>query len=40
MARERDRRAVEAWKMHPYVDIIDNRTGFESKVTKCDWCGR
>ena len=27
LARERDRRAMEAWSMHPYVDIVDNRDG-------------
>ena len=34
MARERDRRAMEAWEMHPYVDIVDNRGNFDSKVSK------
>ena len=34
MARERDRRAIEAWEMHPYVDIVDNRGNFDSKVSK------
>ena len=33
MARERDRRAMEAWEMHPYVDIVDNRGNFDSKVS-------
>ena len=23
---------MEAWSMHPYVDIVDNRTNFEHKV--------
>ncbi len=32
LARERDRRAQDAWSDHPYVDIIDNRGDFESKV--------
>jgi len=32
LARERDRRAMEAWEMHPYVDIVDNRGNFDSKV--------
>ncbi len=31
LARERDRRAMEAWKFHPYVDVVDNRTDFENK---------
>jgi len=25
LAKERDRRAMEAWSEHPYVDIVDNR---------------
>ena len=33
MARERDRRAMEAWDQHPYVDIVDNRGNFDSKVS-------
>ena len=33
LARERDRRAMEAWEMHPYVDIVDNRGNFDSKVS-------
>ena len=37
MARERDRRAIEAWEMHPYVDIVDNRGNFDSKVSKYKW---
>ena len=36
LARERDRRAMEAWEMHPYVDIVDNRGNFDSKVSKYD----
>merc|ERR1711935_162672 len=32
LARERDRRAMEAWEMHPYVDIVDNRGNFDSKI--------
>ena len=34
MARERDKRAMEAWGMHPYMDVVDNRAGFETKVIK------
>ena len=34
MARERDRRAMEAWGEHPYVDVVDNRADFETKVIK------
>ena len=32
LARERDRRAMEAWSEHPYRDIVDNRVDFEHKV--------
>jgi len=34
LARERDRRAMEAWQDHPYVDIIDNRSDFDSKINR------
>eukprot|EP00088_Acartia_fossae_P054455 TRINITY_DN625_c0_g1_i16.p1 TRINITY_DN625_c0_g1~~TRINITY_DN625_c0_g1_i16.p1 ORF type:complete len:434 (-),score=171.11 TRINITY_DN625_c0_g1_i16:495-1796(-) len=34
LARERDRRAMDAWRDHPYVDIIDNRADFDSKINK------
>lgn len=34
LARDRDRRAMEAWRDHPYVDIIDNRSDFDSKVNR------
>ena len=32
LARERDTRAAEAWVGHPYVDIVDNSSDFESKI--------
>ena len=32
LARERDRRAMEAWGEHPYIDVVDNRADFETKV--------
>ena len=32
LARDRDRRAMEAWSEHPYRDIVDNRVDFEHKV--------
>lgn len=32
LARERDRRAIEAWHEHPYVDVVDNRADFEGKL--------
>ena len=34
LARERDNRAMEAWHDHPYVDIIDNRSDFDSKINR------
>jgi len=34
LARERDRRAMDAWRDHPYVDIIDNRADFDAKINK------
>jgi len=33
-ARERDRLAAEAWIGHPYVDIIDNSSDFETKINR------
>ena len=34
LARERDKRAMESWREHPYVDIVDNRksSDFDGKV--------
>ena len=34
LARERDKMAMEAWREHPYVDIVDNRKSrdFDGKV--------
>jgi len=34
LARERDNNAMEAWRDHPYVDIIDNRADFDSKMNR------
>jgi len=34
LARERDRKAMDAWRDHPYVDIIDNRSDFDSKINR------
>jgi len=34
LARERDNNAMEAWRDHPYVDIIDNRADFDSKIKR------
>jgi hypothetical protein len=33
LARERDNKAMEAWAEHPYVDMVDNRSDFETKVS-------
>lgn len=32
LARDRDRKAMEAWSEHPYVDIVDNRVDFDGKL--------
>jgi len=34
LARERDRKAMESWREHPYVDIVDNRKSrdFDGKL--------
>lgn len=37
-ARERDTRAAEAWIGHPYVDIIDNSSDFETKINRLISC--
>lgn len=34
LARERDRRAAEAWIGHPYIDVVDNTTDFDTKLRK------
>ena len=34
LARERDKRAMEAWEEHPYVDVVDNRADFENKLRR------
>jgi len=34
LARERDKRAMEAWRDHPYVDIVDNRSDFDTKINR------
>lgn len=33
-AKERDTKAAEAWIGHPYVDVIDNSTDFETKINR------
>jgi len=37
-ARDRDTKAAEAWIGHPYVDIIDNKSDFESKINRLISC--
>lgn len=37
-ARDRDTKAAEAWIGHPYVDIIDNKSNFESKINRLISC--
>lgn len=37
-ARDRDTRAAEAWIGHPYVDIIDNSSDFETKINRLISC--
>ena len=34
LARDRDKKAMESWREHPYVDIVDNRKSrdFDGKV--------
>ncbi|GIY25938.1 TRPL translocation defect protein 14 [Caerostris extrusa] len=34
LARERDLRAAEAWVGHPYIDVIDNSTDFDTKLRR------
>lgn len=34
LARELDKRISEAWLGHPYLDIIDNSTGFKEKMQR------
>jgi hypothetical protein len=36
LARDRDRKAMEAWAEHPYRDFVDNRVDFEQKVCPTD----
>ena len=37
-ARDRDTRAAEAWIGHPYVDVIDNGSDFETKINRLISC--
>ncbi|XP_042899659.1 TRPL translocation defect protein 14 isoform X2 [Parasteatoda tepidariorum] len=34
LARVRDSRAAEAWVGHPYIDVIDNSTDFDTKLRR------
>lgn len=34
LAREIDRRTSEAWVGHPYIDVLDNSTNFDTKMRK------
>lgn len=34
LARELDRRTAEAWVGHPYIDVLDNSTDFDTKMRK------
>lgn len=34
LARELDRRTIEAWVGHPYIDVIDNSTDFDTKMRR------
>lgn len=34
IARELDNKSAEAWVGHPYFDVIDNSTNFESKMNR------
>lgn len=34
VARELDRKTMESWIGHPYIDVIDNSTDFDTKITR------
>lgn len=34
LAREMDRKTMEAWVGHPYMDVIDNSTDFDTKMRR------
>ncbi|CAN7985888.1 unnamed protein product [Ixodes hexagonus] len=38
LARERDKLAAHAWIGHPYMDVIDNSTDFDTKVRRMIEC--
>ncbi|CAL8084431.1 unnamed protein product [Orchesella dallaii] len=38
LARELDKKAAQAWVGHPYFDVVDNSSDFESKVCRMIQC--
>lgn len=34
VARELDQKTMESWVGHPYIDVIDNSTDFDTKITR------
>lgn len=34
IARELDTKTMESWVGHPYIDILDNSTDFDTKITR------
>jgi len=38
LAREMDTKTMESWVGHPYIDVIDNSTDFENKMTRMIDC--
>lgn len=38
LARELDHKAAQAWVGHPYFDVVDNSTDFETKVCRMIQC--
>ena len=38
MARELDYKSAAAWVGHPYFDVIDNSTDFETKMNRMIEC--
>lgn len=38
MARDLDYKSAAAWVGHPYFDVIDNSTDFESKINRMLEC--
>jgi len=38
LARELDQKTMESWVGHPYIDVIDNSTDFDTKLTRMIDC--